>query len=83
MAPTSDYLATKWRQQVAHGVSRGICLHPNRLPRMGNAVHDFHLGISRFGVSHGCAGETVASDKTANDKSFTSLETFHGVAYRG
>ena len=29
------------------------------LPK-GNAVNDFHSGMSRFGVSHGCAGGTVA-----------------------
>ena len=35
MALTLEYLATEWRQEVAHGVSRGTCLYPNRQPRMG------------------------------------------------
>ena len=64
MALTLNYSATQRRQLVA-------------LP--DNAVHDFNPGISRFSTSHGCAEGTVASAKTANNKSFTSLETFHGV----
>ena len=102
MAPTVDYLATQWRQQVAHGMSCGTRFHPkplapdeggsavqprvsmrNNLPPLpGNAVKNFCSRISRFGASHGCARGTVASAKTANNKIFTSLETFHGVACR-
>ena len=41
----------------------------NLSPPPGNAVNIFRAGISRFGVSHGCAGGTVANAKTADGRS--------------
>ena len=53
----------QWRQQVAHGVSRGISF-PQQVPvPVGNAVNDFPSGMSRFGDSHGYVAPPWLSPK--------------------
>ena len=83
MALTLDFLATQRRQQVAHGVSRGIFFHLKSLAPDGNAVKDFPIEYPAVLALATDFVTSVASAKTAGTPDNMCLKPFTALPGRG